>query len=86
MTATIPKNTYTDALFWDMDDPYHYVRFQEGSPGEDASDVIIVGGEDHAIARQHDAAETIYRRLELWARARWPTMGRILNCWSGQVR
>jgi len=85
VTAEIPRGTYTDALFWDMEDPYHYVRFQEGPPDADW-DVIIIGGEDHPIGRQaNEPVEQIYRRLEEWGRARWPSMGRILECWSGQI-
>lgn len=51
------------------------------SPG---SELLIVGGEDHKTG-QADDAEDRYSRLEQWARARFPMMGEIKFCWSGQV-
>ena len=50
----VPKGSVPDALYWDTGDPYHYVRIQ---PLDDASDVLIVGGEDHKTAHEDDAGE-----------------------------
>src|SRR5690606_8659509 len=40
-----------DALYWDMDDPDHYVRLLKGKAEGDkaaaGTDLLIVGGEDH---------------------------------------
>jgi glycine/D-amino acid oxidase-like deaminating enzyme/nitrite reductase/ring-hydroxylating ferredoxin subunit len=63
------------ALYWDTADPYHYVRL--------AGDMLIVGGEDHKTG-QEDDAEDRFRRLETWARARFP-IGAVELKWSGQV-
>jgi len=84
VAADIPRDGYTDALFWDMEDPYHYVRFQPGG-SKPGVDTILVGGEDHPVGRPHAPPDELYRRLEAWARARWPAMGRVTSQWSGQV-
>ena len=42
MAFTIPRDTLPDALYWDMADPYHYVRLH---PGPGSIDYLIVGGE-----------------------------------------
>jgi glycine/D-amino acid oxidase-like deaminating enzyme len=44
MAIAIKRGGLPDALYWDTEDPYHYVRVQ---PGAD-KDYIIVGGEDQA--------------------------------------
>src|SRR5437660_1138486 len=47
--ARVPRGSVTRALYWDTQDPYHYVRLQrvpaDGGRGE--QDMLIVGGEDH---------------------------------------
>src|SRR5262249_21794265 len=42
-----------DGLFWDTEDPYHYVR---QAKGEDGLPLLIVGGEDHrtGLATDHE--------------------------------
>jgi glycine/D-amino acid oxidase-like deaminating enzyme/nitrite reductase/ring-hydroxylating ferredoxin subunit len=81
IAAPIPKGAVADVLLWDTQDPgYHYVRLQPG----DAEDLLIVGGEDHKSGTEDDGEARI-RRLEDWARARWPQMGRVAHAWSGQV-
>lgn len=81
VAAAIPSGSMTPMLLWDTEDPYHYVRVQQGDNG---SDWLIVGGEDHktgqALPRSnpHDA-------LELWMRGRFPKTGKIGFKWSGQV-
>ena len=54
-----PKGEVPDALWWDTDDPYHYLRVE---PHRDY-DVVIFGGEDHKTGQQDDT-EACYRRLE----------------------
>ncbi len=39
----VPKGTYTEGLYEDMKNPYHYFRVDSSS----VCDTIIVGGEDH---------------------------------------
>jgi len=58
----IERTTIPDALFWDTEDPYHYVRLQSGEAGHD---FVIVGGEDHKSGTANDAAER-FARLARW--------------------
>lgn len=70
-----------DALYWDTEDPYHYVRLQ---PGRDDQDFVLVGGEDHKSGKANDA-EQRFARLESWARELVPALGKVTHRWSGQV-
>ena len=81
--ADVPSDSITKGLYWDTADPYHYVRLQTLVAGN-ASDLLIVGGEDHKTG-QADDAEARYERLEEWARAHFPMMTDIRFRWSGQV-
>lgn len=48
--ASVPAGSVHKALYWDTPDPYHYVRLQslpQPHPSSPASDLLIVGGEDH---------------------------------------
>lgn len=80
ITARVPKNGVTIALYSDMLDPYHYVRVQ---PGE-TYDTLIIGGEDHKTG-QSAHPEKSWERLEQWARERFPMMGEVEHPWSGQI-
>ena len=79
--ARIARDSVPRALVWDSDDPYIYVRTARL---DDASDVLIVGGEDHKTGQKDDAPDR-FRRLEEWAQRRYPTIERIEYRWSGQV-
>jgi len=75
------------ALYWDMEDPYHYVRLQKLDEGGEA---LIVGGEDHKTG-QEDEPQRRFERLEAWARqpsrwrATWSAAGPG-KCWSRPIR
>jgi len=81
--AEIPKGSAEYGLWWDTEDPYHYVRFQPGGQ-EGNFDNLIVGGEDHKTGQADDQPQR-WNRLETWARERFPNMGAIRHHWSGQV-
>lgn len=70
-----------DALVWDMEDPYHYVRIQPA--GE--RDVVIVGGADHKAGHGPGDGKSPFAQLEAWARERYPGLGVVTHHWSGQV-
>jgi glycine/D-amino acid oxidase-like deaminating enzyme/nitrite reductase/ring-hydroxylating ferredoxin subunit len=80
--ATVPAGSISKGLYWDTQNPYHYIRLSRSASV--ASDVLIVGGEDHKTG-QADDAEARYVKLEEWARARFPMMTEIVFRWSGQV-
>jgi len=81
MAFTIPQGSIPDALYWDMADPYHYVRL---NPGPGATDYLIVGGADHKSGEADDGAVR-FEALEAWMRALLPDLGKEVHRWSGQV-
>src|SRR5438067_859269 len=74
--ARVPRGSVPKVLAWDTGDPYHYIRLQD--------DLLIIGGEDHKSGQAHDSPQR-YRKLEAWARARFPMMGELEYRWGGQV-
>jgi glycine/D-amino acid oxidase-like deaminating enzyme/nitrite reductase/ring-hydroxylating ferredoxin subunit len=74
---TVPENLLSRALFWDTEDPYHYLRWV-------GRDLLLVGGEDHRVG-QEALPQQRWLKLEQWARARIPSVGALRTCWSGQV-
>jgi glycine/D-amino acid oxidase-like deaminating enzyme/nitrite reductase/ring-hydroxylating ferredoxin subunit len=81
MAFTMPRGTLPDALYWDMADPYHYLRL---SPGPGTVDYLIAGGEDHKSGEVDDGEER-FERLESWVRGLVPGLGQEVHRWSGQV-
>ncbi|HYX80861.1 MAG TPA: FAD-dependent oxidoreductase [Gemmatimonadales bacterium] len=83
--ARIPSASVPKGLYWDMDDPYHYVRVHTiSTKGEGPHDILIVGGEDHKTGQAEDT-ERRHQRLERWARRRFPMIEGIEFRWAGQV-
>lgn len=81
IAARVPGGTVPRALYWDTADPYHYVRLARA---RDATELLIVGGEDHKTAQAADTNER-FGRLETWTRERFPMAGEVVYRWSGQV-
>lgn len=77
--ALIEKGLVPAGLYWDMEDPYHYIRIEE----HDSNDVLVVGGEDHKVGQKSDPQECL-QRLERWTRTRFPIKA-IAYSWSGQI-
>ncbi len=72
-----------DALVWDTEDPYHYVRLA-GKPGADGFDTLVVGGEDHKTGHAQDG-DARFARLGAWAREHFSGLGEVTHKWAGQV-
>lgn len=68
------------ALYWDTEDPYHYLRLARGEGGRE---VLLVGGGDHRTG--HGDPTTAWDALEAWTRERMPSAGAIVSQWSGQI-
>lgn len=68
------------ALYWDTDDPYHYVRVTRGEAGRE---ILLVGGADHRTG--HGEPMTAWDALEAWTRGRFPGAGSVVSRWSGQI-
>ena len=90
VAARVAPGAVTPALYWDTQDPYHYVRLQRTSNaelgGDNAGhlDLLIVGGEDHKAAQASDTEER-FGALETWMRAHFPAAQQVEFRWSGQV-
>ncbi|HET7698584.1 MAG TPA: FAD-dependent oxidoreductase [Vicinamibacterales bacterium] len=88
--ARVKPGTVTPALYWDTEDPYHYVRLHRTSNAElggdnsEPVDILIVGGEDHKAGQAQDA-DARFAALESWMRERFPSAGTVEFRWSGQV-
>jgi glycine/D-amino acid oxidase-like deaminating enzyme/nitrite reductase/ring-hydroxylating ferredoxin subunit len=80
IAGKIPKGYVTKALYWDTEEPYHYIRIKE----ENDFDIIIAGGEDHKTG-QDDNMDERFINLEKWTRLHFPGMTSIEYKWSGQV-
>jgi glycine/D-amino acid oxidase-like deaminating enzyme/nitrite reductase/ring-hydroxylating ferredoxin subunit len=79
--ALVPGGSVPRGLFWDNEDPFHYVRLQSLPDG---TDCLIVGGEDHKTGQADDTSER-HQRLEAWARERFPMIESVAYTWGGQV-
>jgi glycine/D-amino acid oxidase-like deaminating enzyme/nitrite reductase/ring-hydroxylating ferredoxin subunit len=90
VAARVPVGSVTPALYWDTQDPYHYVRIQSttnaelGGDNDEPVDLLIAGGEDHKTG-QADDTEQRFAALERWMRERFPSTGVLEYRWSGQV-
>jgi glycine/D-amino acid oxidase-like deaminating enzyme/nitrite reductase/ring-hydroxylating ferredoxin subunit len=81
MSFEVGRGVVPEGLYWDTEDPYHYVRIH---PGEGESDFLIVGGEDHKTGAA-DNAEDRFRALTDWTKRLVPDVGVETHRWSGQV-
>jgi nitrite reductase/ring-hydroxylating ferredoxin subunit len=88
IAARIPANSIPLGLYWDTDDPFHYVRLHRassaGAENGAREDFLIVGGEDHKTGQAHDGQQR-FARLEAWARERFPEILFVEHRWAGQV-
>lgn len=90
VAARVAAGAITHALYWDTEDPYHYVRLQRAAAHGDPAgggrpyDLLIAGGEDHKTGQAHDA-DVRFGSLETWLRRHFPAAGDIEYRWSGQV-
>lgn len=64
-----------DGLFWDTDDPYHYIRWHD--------DAVIVGGEDHKVGQETETSQC-FERLQSWTAQRMAGL-QPAHQWSGQI-
>jgi glycine/D-amino acid oxidase-like deaminating enzyme/nitrite reductase/ring-hydroxylating ferredoxin subunit len=76
----VPKNSIKEALYWDNDEPYHYIRLYK----EKENDVLIIGGEDHITGHDKNPEKRL-RVLESWAKEHFKNLGEVKYKWSGQV-
>src|SRR5450432_2452223 len=82
--ALVPVGTIPKALYWDSEDPFHYVRLQRIRANGKTQDLLIIGGEDHKTG-QAEGIEGRFARLATWGREHFPGIKEITFRWSGQV-
>jgi glycine/D-amino acid oxidase-like deaminating enzyme/nitrite reductase/ring-hydroxylating ferredoxin subunit len=71
-----------DALFWDTEDPYHYLRIEPAVEGGN-HDLVIFGGADHKTGQAADT-NVCYEQLERALQQLVPGI-ELTHRWSGQV-
>ncbi|HET7544512.1 MAG TPA: FAD-dependent oxidoreductase [Polyangiaceae bacterium] len=80
LSVAIPETI--PALCWDLATPYHYARTAFDALTHEP--LLIVGGEDHRVGQELES-EQHWQQLEDWVRDRFPSAGRVVSHWSGQV-
>jgi glycine/D-amino acid oxidase-like deaminating enzyme/nitrite reductase/ring-hydroxylating ferredoxin subunit len=77
--AKIPHGVVPEALFWDTNDPYYYLR----NDAHRAGDYLIFGGEDVKTGQEKDANE-VFKKLEQELKKLLPA-AEVADRWLGQV-
>jgi glycine/D-amino acid oxidase-like deaminating enzyme/nitrite reductase/ring-hydroxylating ferredoxin subunit len=77
----IPNGSLPKGLYWDMQDPYHYIRLYEANENQT---LLLIGGEDHKTGQSEDP-DGNFQVLEAWTRATIPEIGALVARWSGQI-
>ncbi len=80
----VPTGSILQGLYWDTEDPFHYVRLQRVLDQGTSHDVLIVGGEDHKTGQDGKEGDR-FGRLFAWAQMHFPGVKEIEFQWSGQV-
>jgi glycine/D-amino acid oxidase-like deaminating enzyme/nitrite reductase/ring-hydroxylating ferredoxin subunit len=83
IAGKVPIGTIPQGLYWDTEDPYHYIRCQP-IDGDKEFELLIIGGEDHRTGEEKNP-ESCFEALEEWAIEMFPVMEDIDFMWSGQV-
>jgi glycine/D-amino acid oxidase-like deaminating enzyme/nitrite reductase/ring-hydroxylating ferredoxin subunit len=81
--SVIAAGSVPKGLYWDTEDPYHYVRTHKHLK-DPKLEWLLVGGEDHKTG-QCEEIENKYNNLIKWARKRFPMIEKAEYKWSGQV-
>ena len=81
----VRRDVIPPGLFWDNDDPYHYIRLKASKEDEASGyDYLIVGGEDHKTGQPEDLGAP-FMALEQWTKKHFPVVEDVTHRWSGQV-
>jgi glycine/D-amino acid oxidase-like deaminating enzyme/nitrite reductase/ring-hydroxylating ferredoxin subunit len=70
---------FPPGLFWDLQDPYHYLRSHHTAIGT----FLIIGGEDHKTGKETDT-DARFARLAAYTRTHFPE-AQVSYQWSGQI-
>lgn len=78
--AAKTKTQVESGLYWNTEDPYHYIRTFKNEADEN---MLIIGGEDHKTGTNDDTV-SCFQQLEQYARAHFD-LDAVTNYWSGQI-
>ena len=78
----IEAGTIPEALYWDTEDPFHYVRLLRTDA--EPTELLIIGGEDHKTG-QKEELENRFARLLSWGRTQFGHLDDPPFRWSGQI-
>ena len=78
MAVTLKNKKYPDDLYYDMYDPYHYIRSQKIND----KNYLIVGAEDHKTGHVENTDEC-FKKLEAYIR-KYFDVDAVENKWSSQ--
>jgi glycine/D-amino acid oxidase-like deaminating enzyme/nitrite reductase/ring-hydroxylating ferredoxin subunit len=79
VTTKMGEKNIVHGLFWDNEDPYHYIRGQE----IDGESFVLIGGEDHKVGSETNTRKRM-RALEDYAQDHFGS-GPSSYHWSGQI-
>jgi glycine/D-amino acid oxidase-like deaminating enzyme/nitrite reductase/ring-hydroxylating ferredoxin subunit len=79
VSARVPKQSWPDALIFDLSDPYYFFRLDPG----DTHDMLIAGGCDHKTGQTTDTHKPL-EQLRAVVQQLVPT-AEITHQWTGQV-
>jgi glycine/D-amino acid oxidase-like deaminating enzyme/nitrite reductase/ring-hydroxylating ferredoxin subunit len=82
LAGRVDRGYVDEALFWDLADPYHYIRTQPIEHGN--HEWLIVGGEDHRTGHETDSAVHL-AALEDYTRQIFSAVRDVQLHWSGQI-
>ena len=77
--ARVPAGTLPEALYWDVADPYHYLRVDR----HEKYDFVVFGGGDHKTGQSDDTREH-FAAVERTLQSILPG-AEVTHHWSGQV-
>lgn len=79
----MPVGTVPKGLYWDTEDPYHYIRTTL-IDGDAEHELLVIGGEDHRTGQKEHPEES-FASLEQWSRQMFPVISDFTYRWSGQI-
>jgi len=79
LAATLKSGMPPVGLYWDMADPYHYIR----TANINGQEYLVVGGEDHKVGMDSNTQERFQKLIE-YTQSRFD-VAEITHTWSGQV-
>lgn len=77
--ATVPKGVVPEALYWDTQSAYYYLRTEP----REHDDFLIFGGQDHRTGQADDTEERFQRLEEVLLQ--YVPEAKVDHRWSGQV-